>query len=412
MTRLQRKALGRSSTDRSTLGSEAVAAGGMVFLGGRLAGTAAPASDGIRAESYFYRPVRRQLHEIYSGIGKTLSAFNLDFRDLVRVDSGVTHRDHVSSYRSERPRYLGEHLPTSTVVKVAGFHEPGAVIQLTPIAGDPSVLGDVVILESEAMPVFSRDAFSKGLRAGSWVFTSGATAAAHSAVKNPLGLADAAAVDENYWAQSAVKLQTRYVLKTKIAGVLESAELTIKDLAFANVYLTECDVNLGPFWEEWIELFQGKPPATSIVPVDGLGLRAGRVEISAIAFAGDEPAMSFPGASPIQTIPGCPVATRAGGLVWCSSVAVESASDPHDTGSRMAWALTRLEGVLDSAETGLDDLVAIALYGQYDHDAELLVSELKSRLAVELPAISFTRVDAPFYGAGTSLSLNAVALAR
>ena len=410
----QRRVLEGHSRLPLVLGSEAVTAAGLTFLGGRLSAAPDASVGQLYSTSYFYRPVTEQLALIYSGINQTLAELDLGVKDLLRVDSTVTHRDHVSSYREQRPRYLDGHRPTSTAVRVARLITPEPVIQLTPIAVSPSDHGETQVIDSPAMAVHSPDAFSKGLKRGGWLFVSGATASAHSRdVGNPYGLADEAAPDENYWAQSAIKLQTKYVLSTKIRGVLESAGLGLHNIVRANVFLTDCERDLGPFSEEWLNLFQGEPPATIIAPVDGLGLKAARIEISVIAYEAQGDIVRVSGSPADQTLPGCPVAVRAGGLVWCSSVAdLSGDSAPGGQGeTELPRTLNHLERVLAAAGAGLDTLVFAGLYAHNVARAAELVAELTSRSTTELPAISFTGVDAKFYGDSTTMCVDAVAVA-
>ncbi|HUF09046.1 MAG TPA: RidA family protein [Rhodothermales bacterium] len=350
---------------------------------------------------------------VYDGVRRSLSELNLGLKDLVRVDAAVTKRDHVSSYREQRRRYLSGPLPTSTAVRVDNLLGRTSVIQLTPIAADPSVHGEMHAVESDAMAVYSRDAFSKGLVCGNWLFVSGATASAHSrSVKNSQGLADEAWVDENYWAQSPVKVQSGYVLLEKIRGVLKAAGHGLENIVRANIFLTDCERDLGPFWETWLDIFDGAPPATIITPIDGLGLVAARIEISVVAYKVRDDIVKVVSDTPDESLPGCPVAVRAGGLVWCSSVAGSPLQPPQPRSGidELYSAVERLERVLARAGSSIDDLVFVGMHADRASRGGDFVKALRSRSTTELPAIASTGSGAPFYGPSLTLCLDAVAV--
>jgi enamine deaminase RidA (YjgF/YER057c/UK114 family) len=116
------------------------------------------------------------------------------------------------------------------------------------------------------------------IRAGDFVFV-----AAQVATDFQTGLAPEARRHPAFWQGSDIELQTRYMLRN-FEVVLEASGSSLRNVVKAMVYLT--DLNDIPRLDRvWREAFPAEPPARTIVPCPGLGVKETRVEINLIAVA-------------------------------------------------------------------------------------------------------------------------------
>ncbi len=95
--------------------------GRMLFCSGQL---------GVRPDDTVPADVEAQAEVCFASIGAILKADGLDFGHVVRLCGYVTSRDHMAAYMRVRDRYVGEPLPASTLVIVAGFTRPEFLVEV------------------------------------------------------------------------------------------------------------------------------------------------------------------------------------------------------------------------------------------------------------------------------------------
>jgi enamine deaminase RidA (YjgF/YER057c/UK114 family) len=170
-----------------------------------------------------------------------------------------------------------------------------------------------------AVPVDS--GFAPAARAGELVFVAGAMA------NDDSGIAPAARLRSgSRWGGTQVSLETDYIIHRQLSQSLEPAGSSLERVVKAQVYVSDVD-DIPAFNRSWRAVYGSSPPATTIVPVSGLAIVGGVVEINVLALAADATARPerVEAARP-SSYDGHPAAVRAGDLLFISGL---SATDEH-----------------------------------------------------------------------------------
>ncbi|GIW10833.1 MAG: hypothetical protein KatS3mg061_1890 [Dehalococcoidia bacterium] len=271
--------------------SPALVAGDWVFLGGTLAtdwkNGIAPPWRGPADFPYDVPALARQTEGIYETFRTLLRAAGSELAHLVRLDQFTTAHDQFRHYLPVRDRYLVRDRPASTAVAIRELLIPDALIQVDGIAILPREGFYNVGINTPAAPQ-PRAGYSMAVRAGDWIWCSGASPTdftSRAAYPGGPGHAqpEEIIVDPNFWYGSEIQNQARYDLK-KLALYLESAGSDLHHALKAQVYLTDAR-DLGGLITVWRECFGDDPPATSVQVIDQMGIAGSRVEINLIALA-------------------------------------------------------------------------------------------------------------------------------
>lgn len=106
--------------------SQAVAAGGLVFLSGIL-----PARDIVQDA-----PFEMQCESVFDQCRKVLRAAGCDFTDVVQCTAYLSGVEHWSAFNHLYARVFGEHKPARAVVPVPGLHY-GFLVEVQLVARHP-----------------------------------------------------------------------------------------------------------------------------------------------------------------------------------------------------------------------------------------------------------------------------------
>lgn len=177
---------------------------------------------------------------------------------------------------------------------------------------------------------------------------------------------------------SAIAVQTRACMES-LSEVLREQGSSLDNLLKVSVHLTDA-ADFYEFKLVWREYFPDSPPVRTAVEVgDTLPFRGLRLSIDATALAGDsdvkrETLHDPEGSDPLE-VEGCPLAIRAGNLVFCSGltasdfetgIAVGKAPGFPNYGSdatkQAEYVFDRLNRVLGTVNTSLQNAVEAYLY--------------------------------------------------
>jgi enamine deaminase RidA (YjgF/YER057c/UK114 family) len=396
--------------------SAAVVAGDWIFVSGQLATdwqTGLTAADSLRRP-----PVKAQIESIYDNLQKILAAAGAGLDSLARVELFFLDRDDVQRTIEERDLREGDvHHPTSAAVLVDALVVPGALLQIEPMAFRPQPGKTLEAIDMPGAAVHARASFSKGIVYGQWVVTAGNVA------RDPSGasvIAPEAFVDPNYWLGSPITQQTVYIVRRRLAEVLDAAGCGLEDVVRAQVYLTNPARDYAAFCEIWFELFPNGAPSTVVIPVSGLGLGGAVVEISFVAV---QKGMVDIVAIAAERDP-APRAVRSGDIVWCSTIAALDeaglAADAADLrglpflespGMRqMREILERLGRTLDAAGSTIADLAKLTVFSSDLSELPGFVTLWREAFASSPPAIGVVQVPGPILGVpGCTVAVDAIA---
>jgi enamine deaminase RidA (YjgF/YER057c/UK114 family) len=274
--------------------SPAVEAGGWVFVSGQLASdykTGIAANAVVHPDLPFHGSiVKSQARQIFRNISALMEQAGSSIDNIVRIDQFTTDKQHVDAYLEARNEFITRDRPASTALQMQGLMVRDAVIEVDCIGVVPSKGFAKVALYTDkvAKPLAG---YSVGIKAGPYVFGAGASptdfkgAAAYPGVAGT-GLAPEARIDPNFWYGSSIKKQTAYDLH-KLEAYMEAGGTSLKHCIKAQVYLSYMQDYFG-FQEAWRDYFGRNPPATTVLPVKGMGIHESRVEINVVAVVPSE----------------------------------------------------------------------------------------------------------------------------
>ena len=111
--------------------TDAVVAGGFIFIAGMLADDSTGALVGAG-------DVVAQTEQVFENIEAILAALDASLHDVVKLVVYVTDVNDRAAINTVRARRFGETRPTSTLVQVAALVNPDALIEIETVALVPS----------------------------------------------------------------------------------------------------------------------------------------------------------------------------------------------------------------------------------------------------------------------------------
>ena len=78
--------------------------------------------------------ITAQTTQVFENLGKALAAVGADFSRLVKITVYLTDARFREAVAQVRSRYLGQTLPTSTLVVVAGLASPDLLVEVEAVA--------------------------------------------------------------------------------------------------------------------------------------------------------------------------------------------------------------------------------------------------------------------------------------
>ena len=284
--------------------SPAIKAGSWVFVAGQLASDfgalgLAPECQPPADIQYFHIPQRVQSAYVLENIRATCEAAGASFDDhSVRIYQWFTAADQdreggtwvgdgftITPYLEERDRFLTHDRPASTGMGIKQLLVKDTVVEVDVILKTDTPKEQVQLDVPKALA-----GYSQGLVSGDWVFTAGEHATdfegdwgrgEYYGPRSAIQL-DARTPSQLFWYGLPVKLQT-HKLFDKLERNLEACGSSMADVVHATIYYSH-PKNLAEIEEAWRERFPTDPPAKTVIPYMGIGVRDCDPEIALIAL--------------------------------------------------------------------------------------------------------------------------------
>lgn len=334
----------------------AIKAGNWLFVSGHMATDWGP--TGLAAElvvdpavPYQHVEQRRQSAYLLERMNRLCEQAGASFDDhSVRIyqwfvapeqerDGGTWPGDDftITPYLEERDHYLTHDRPASTGMGISDLLVEDALVEVDVMLKLDTPKEQVALDVPKALA-----GYSQGLISGDWVFTAGEHATdftgdwGRSEYYGPPSAiqVDARTPKELLWYGLPIRLQTRKLFD-KLERNLETCGSSMKDVVHATIYYGH-PRDIPELEEAWRERFREDPPARTLIPYMGIGVRDCNPEIALIALKKD-------GATTKQTIMADgvpdpighePHAVKAGDLLFFSTQIAGSAKGLCADGAR------------------------------------------------------------------------------
>ena len=404
----------------------AVLAGEWLFLGGTMA---TDWESGIERDSeappdfpYDRYDMDRQTHGICRRVKALFEAGGTTLDNMVRIDQFLPHHDQFRHYLPVRDRYLTHDRPGSTAVAIKDLLVPGAQMQVDGIAVVPTG-GRVKEAIDAADAPMPRAGYSLAIRYGDWLWCSGSSPTdfvSRAPYPGALGHTqpDEVQVDPNFWYGSEIERQAAYDLH-KLDLYLRAAGSSVTRIVKANVYLTDSR-DLPGLRNVWERTFGDHPPATTVVPIDQMGMTGSRVEINCIALRDDSDI-------PVEVIETeraprphfhAPQGLRVGPNLFLSGRHAADASGiapsarPHPASpflvspgsEELRVMLEDAAAICEAAGGSLQDMVRVQLFGTDLREIAPALGPWRDAFAAAPPAVTVVGVTGPHIIPGLTLA--------
>jgi enamine deaminase RidA (YjgF/YER057c/UK114 family) len=219
---------------------------------------------------------RREGDFIIGRFAKLIAAEGGDLRHIVRVDQYYPDAQVVNAYQRARKAVLKDFVPPSTSVLMEELLVGGANMDVSMVAVLPGGGREPRAAQPEGVPVPQHSGFIASLISGDYVFVAGQmpnneemTGIAKPAYRPPNAV----------WNGTDIRLQTEFLITSRLKPALEAGGSSIKNAIKAQVYLTNIE-DLPEFLDVWNSHFGGSPCALTVVATKGLALLESIIEIN------------------------------------------------------------------------------------------------------------------------------------
>ncbi len=223
---------------------------------------------------------RREGDFIIDRFSKLIAAEGGDLRHIVRVDQYYPSADVVNAYQRARKAVLGDFVPPSTSVLMEELLVEGANMDVSMIAVLPGGGREPRPARPEGVPVPQHSGFIASLISGDFVFVAGQmpnndemTGLAKPAYRPPNAV----------WNGTDIRLQTEFLISSRLKPALEAGGSSLKNAVKAQVYLTNID-DLPEFLDVWNSHFGDNSCALTVVGTKGLALLESIIEINILGL--------------------------------------------------------------------------------------------------------------------------------
>lgn len=339
--------------------AHAIKAGPWVFLSGLLAGDfengldgSVPGKPGLPLHGLPRH--RREGDLILSRAARLLEEGGTSLRNAVRLDQFYTTASAVDPYHHARKAAFDAVIPPSTSVLVEELLIDGAALDMSLIAVAPGYGLEPRHANADNVPVPKHSGFSTVVTAGDYVFVAGQMANN----KDLTSLEEAAyRPAKAVWNGTDIRLQTEFLISSRLLPALEAAGSSLDNVVKAQVYLTDI-TDLPNFMDVWNGHFGGNPCALTVVATSGLGFSDAIVEINLLALRNDgavrKVIVEHDRSSAMRL---GPAAVRAGDLVLLSGLYAADSDGLVPAAARTgtlrhfgASARQQMRAILDAAE--------------------------------------------------------------
>jgi enamine deaminase RidA (YjgF/YER057c/UK114 family) len=219
---------------------------------------------------------RREGDYLINRFQKLITAEGGDMRHIVRVDQFYPTGASVNGYQRARKAALKDFVPPSTSVLMEELLVEGAGMDVSWLAVLPGEGREPKIGRPEGVPVPKHSGFNVTLVSGDYVFVAGQmpnneamTAIEPAAYRAPNAI----------WNGTDIRLQTEFLITSRLKPALEAGGSSLKNAIKAQVYLTNIE-DLPEFMDVWNGHFGDHPCALTVVATKGLALLESIIEIN------------------------------------------------------------------------------------------------------------------------------------
>ena len=260
---------------------------------------------------------RREGDFIFERFSKLIAAEGGDLRHIVRVDQYYPRAECVNPYQRARKALLKDYVPPSTSVLMEELLVNGANMNVSLLAVLPGEGGEPKAARPEGVPVPQHSGFIASLVCGDYVFVAGQMPNNEAMT----GLDPKAYRPPNaVWNGTDIRLQTEFLIKSRLKPGLEAGGSSIKNAIKAQVYLTNIN-DLPEFMDVWNSHFADSPCALTVVATKGLALLESIIEINIFGVRDNgkikKQIIEHKASSPMRL---GPAAVRAGDLLCLSAL--------------------------------------------------------------------------------------------
>ena len=103
--------------------SHVVRDGNVVWIAGQVARDASGATVGVG-------DAEAQVEQVFQNLQAALASAGCTFKDVVKMNTFMTHREDMPAYRAVRPKYMSDNLPVSTLILCSGLADPDFRIEI------------------------------------------------------------------------------------------------------------------------------------------------------------------------------------------------------------------------------------------------------------------------------------------
>ncbi|MCC7104666.1 MAG: hypothetical protein IT307_05950 [Chloroflexi bacterium] len=413
--------------------SPAIQIDDFLFVAGRVATdfeTGIPPEARLNPDApYHGSAVQLQSDYIFKALDHLLQVSGTSLDNVVAIEQFFTGKEHLHAYHEICYRYLTHDRPGSTALPCSLLMVLSAVLEIDVLAIIPRDGFRKVVVSTDRSPR-PIAGYSQAIRAGDWVFCAGAVAVDYrTAAPYPGALGTAVAadarVDPNFWYGSEISQQVEYIMLRKQKEVLEAAGSSLEQVVKAQVFLTNMAEDYFGFQRAWKKIFPKDPPATCVIPINGLGALGARVEINLTALTNDSALKK----ETIETdraprpLGHEPQAVRAGNLLFFSTVlaadehglARQARLNPqapfhsHPGRLQMEYILKNVQAICEAASTSLEHVVKRQNYFLDLRDAYAADDPTRDAWPTDPPVSTTIQVQGPMSVPGCVLTMDVTA---
>ncbi|HVY59563.1 MAG TPA: RidA family protein [Xanthobacteraceae bacterium] len=220
--------------------------------------------------------LRREGDFIIGRFAKLIAGEGGDLRHIVRVDQYYPSAQAVNPYQRARKAALKEYVPPSTSVLMDELSVEGANMDVSLLAVLPGDGREPRPAGAEDVPVPQHSGFIPSLICGDYVFVAGQMP--NNAAMTGLD-PEAYRAPNAVWNGTDIRLQTEFLIKSRLKPALEAGGSSLRNAVKAQVYLTNI-ADLPEFLDVWNSHFAEHPCALTVVATKGLGLLESIIEIN------------------------------------------------------------------------------------------------------------------------------------
>jgi enamine deaminase RidA (YjgF/YER057c/UK114 family) len=219
---------------------------------------------------------RREGDFIIGRFAKLIAGEGSDLRHIVRADQYYPDAQVVNAYQRARKSVLKEFVPPSTSVLMDELLVQGANMDVSLLAVLPGEGREPRPAQPEGVPVPQHSGFIASLVSGDYVFVAGQM----PNNEEMTGLAKPAYRAPNaVWNGTDIRLQSEFVIRSRLAPALEAGGSSLQNAVKAQVYLSDIG-DLPEFLDVWNGYFGDNPCALTVVGTKGFALLESKIEIN------------------------------------------------------------------------------------------------------------------------------------